>query len=237
VKALEVRNLSAAYGKIQVLWEVSLEVQAGDFVAVVGANGAGKTTLLRSISGLLPVRGGEVRAFGASLKSLSAAKIVRRGVGHVPEGRQLFHLMTVLENLDSGADYLPEAKKQANETRAFVYDLFPRLAEREGQLAGTLSGGERQMLAIGRALMSKPKLLLVDEPSLGLSPALTGVVFRALKQINEEGVTVVLVEQNVKQSLKLAREAFVLENGEVKKRGSGAALLEDPEVQAAYLSM
>jgi branched-chain amino acid transport system ATP-binding protein len=145
--------------------------------------------------------------------------------------------MSVRENLDSGADYLPEARKQAGATRAFVYDLFPRLEEREGQLAGTLSGGERQMLAIGRALMSKPRLLLVDEPSLGLSPALTGVVFRALKQINEEGVTVVLVEQNVQQSLKLAREAFVLENGEIKKRGSGAALLQDPEVRSAYLSL
>lgn len=234
---LQVENLSAGYGKIQVLWDISLTVQEGEFVAIIGANGAGKTTLLRTISGLIPVRSGEVRAFGASIRGLSAARIVRHGIGHVPEGRQLFPLMTVLENLDSGADYIPEAKKVASETRAFVYDLFPRLAERKGQLAGTLSGGERQMVAIGRALMSKPRLLLVDEPSLGLAPALTQAVFAALKQINREGVTIVLVEQNVKQSLRLADKAYVLENGEVRKQGSGVELLTDPDVQAAYLSM
>lgn len=234
---LEVENLSAGYGKIQVLWGVSLSAAEGDFVSVVGANGAGKTTLLRAISGLIPPRSGRVSAFGGLLHGLSAAKIVRRGVGHVPEGRQLFHGMSVRENLESGADYLPEAKKRLGETRRFVYELFPRLGERERQLAGTLSGGERQMLAIGRALMSLPKLLLVDEPSLGLSPALTTTVFRALEQINHGGVTVILVEQNVKQSLKLAGKAYVLENGEVKKTGSGQDLLKDPEVQAAYLAL
>lgn len=234
---LETRKLSAAYGKIQVLWDVSLGVNEGDFVTIIGANGAGKTTLLRVISGLISVKSGEVYAFGEPLGGLSAAQIVRRGVGHVPEGRQLFAEMTVKENLESGADYLPHAKKEAATTRSFVYDLFPRLEERKSQLAGTLSGGERQMLAIGRALMSKPRLLLVDEPSLGLAPALTKTVFRALKQINNEGVTVVLVEQNVKGSLRLANKAYVLENGEVKKEGSGEALLDDPDVQAAYLSM
>ena len=236
-RALEVRGLSAGYGKIRVLWEVSLHAEAGEFLSIIGANGAGKTTLLRTISGLIPARGGVVAAFGASLSGLSAAKIVRRGVGHVPEGRQLFALMSVRENLDSGADYLSVSPAQANETRGFVHRLFPRLAERERQLAGTLSGGERQMLAIGRALMGRPRLLLVDEPSLGLSPALTGVVFGALAEINRSGVTVVLVEQNVRQSLKLADRAYVMENGEIKKEGSGAALLGDPEVQAAYLSM
>ena len=235
--ALKVERLSAGYGKIQVLWDVSLTAQPGEFLTIIGANGAGKTTLLRAISGLIPVRSGEIFAFGERLKGLSAARIVRLGVGHVPEGRQLFPLMTVLENLDSGADYLPEAKKVADKTRAFVYDLFPRLAERKHQLAGTLSGGERQMLAIGRALMSRPKLLLVDEPSLGLAPALTQTVFEALKQINREGVTVVLVEQNVKQSLKLADKALVLEHGEIRKEGTGRELLADPEVQAAYLAM
>ena len=234
---LETRALSAAYGKIQVLWDVSLSVNEGDFVTIIGANGAGKTTLLRVISGLIPVKSGEVWAFGEPLTGLSAARVVRRGVGHVPEGRQLFGEMTVKENLESGADYLPHAKKEAAATRKFVYDLFPRLEERKTQLAGTLSGGERQMLAIGRALMSKPQLLLVDEPSLGLAPALTKTVFRALRQINEEGVTVVLVEQNVKGSLRLANRAYVLENGEVKKEGSGEALLDDPDVQAAHLSM
>lgn len=234
---LEVDNVSAGYGKIQVLWDVSLGAAAGDFVTVIGANGAGKTTLLRVISGLIPAQGGRVAAFGKPLGGLSAAKIVRRGVGHVPEGRQLFPLMSVKENLVSGADYLPQAKRRLNETRRFVYELFPRLEERERQLAGTLSGGEQQMLAIGRALMSLPKLLLVDEPSLGLSPALTTTVFRALEQINRDGVTVVLVEQNVKQSLKLANRAYLLENGVVKRSGSGQELLADPEVQSAYLAL
>ncbi len=236
-RALEVQSLSAGYGKIQVLWEVSLFAEAGEFLTIIGANGAGKTTLLRTISGLIPARNGSVKAFGEPVTALSAAKIVRRGVGHVPEGRQLFPLMSVRENLDSGADYLKITPQEARETRSFVHGLFPRLQERERQLAGTLSGGERQMLAIGRSLMSRPKLLLVDEPSLGLSPTLTKAVFAALGQINGSGVTVVLVEQNVRQSLKLAHRAYVLENGEVKKEGSGAALLDDPEVQAAYLSM
>ena len=235
--ALEVRDLSAGYGKIQVLWDVSLTASEGEFLTIIGANGAGKTTLLRAISGLIPRRGGSVSAFGRDLGRLSAAQIVRQGVGHVPEGRQLFALMTVRENLDSGADYLAVTAQQAAETRRFVYNLFPRLAEREKQLAGTLSGGERQMLAIGRALMGRPRLLLVDEPSLGLAPALTKSVFAALAEINARGVTVVLVEQNVRQSLKLAGRAYVMENGEVKKEGSGEALLADPDVQAAYLSM
>ena len=237
MKALEVTNLAAGYGKIQVLWDVSFHVEEGEFVTIIGANGAGKTTLLRTISGLVSSRGGEVKAFGQSLRGLSAAKIVRAGVGHVPEGRQLFSLMTVLENLESGADYLPAAKKEAKRTKVFIYDLFPRLAEREQQLAGTLSGGERQMLAIGRALMSKPQLLLVDEPSLGLSPALAKAVFGALRDINVQGVTIVLVEQNVQQSLRLAGRAYVLENGDIKKEGTGETLLYDPEVRAAYLSL
>ncbi|CAN5527653.1 ABC transporter ATP-binding protein [soil metagenome] len=234
---LDIKDLSAGYGKIQVLWGVSLRAEEGEFVSIVGANGAGKTTLLRAVSGLIPVRGGAIRAFGQDLRGLTAAQVVRRGVGHVPEGRQLFGLMTVLENLMSGADYLPEAKARAGESLRFVYALFPRLAERKGQLAGTLSGGERQMVAIGRALMSWPRLLLVDEPSLGLAPALVTIVFRALKEVNREGVTVVLGEQNVRQSLALADRAYVLENGEVKKEGAARDLLADPEVQAAYLAM
>jgi branched-chain amino acid transport system ATP-binding protein len=234
---LEVANLSAGYGKIEVLWDVSLHAGEGEFVSIIGANGAGKTTLLRAVSGLVPVRGGSVSAFGRPLRGLSAAQIVKRGLGHVPEGRQLFPLMTVLENLMSGADYLPEAKRHAASSLRAVYALFPRLAERKGQLAGTLSGGERQMVAIGRALMSRPKLLLVDEPSLGLAPALVSTVFKALKEINREGVTVVLVEQNVKQSLALAHRAYVLENGEIKKTGTGQELLLDKEIQSAYLAI
>lgn len=236
--ALEVRGLRAGYGKITVLWDVDLDVEEGEFVTIIGANGAGKTTLLRTISGLVPARAGSVRSFGTtSLVGWSPARIVRAGVGHVPEGRQLFPLMTVRENLESGAEYLRRAKANAARNRRLVFELFPRLAERGGQLAGTLSGGERQMLAIGRALMSDPRLLLVDEPSLGLSPALARTVFRALKQINQDGVTVVLVEQNVQQSLRLADHAYVLENGEVVKRGTGQELLVDPAVRAAYLSM
>ena len=237
MKALQVDGLSAGYGKIQVLWEVSLNVEEGEFATIIGANGAGKTTLLRTISGLLPTRSGSVSALGGRVTGQPAARIVRGGTGHVPEGRQIFPLMSVSENLNSGADYLPEARRAAPATRKFVHDLFPRLAERSAQLAGTLSGGERQMLAIGRALMSKPRLLLVDEPSLGLSPALTQTVFGALRTINEEGTTVVLVEQNVRQSLRLASTAFVLENGRIVRHGSGRELLEDPAVQASYLAL
>jgi len=235
--ALEVRGLEAGYGKIQVLWGIDLTVEEGQFVTVIGANGAGKTTLLRAVSGLVRGVRGRVAAFGHDLHGHSPARIVRAGVGHVPEGRQLFPLMTVGENLVSGADYLPAAAREVASSRAMVFELFPRLAERLQQLAGTLSGGEQQMLAIGRALMSRPRLLLVDEPSLGLSPSLTKAVFRALAAINETGVTVVLVEQNVQRSLALADRAFVLENGHIVKRGSGAELLADPAVREAYLSL
>jgi branched-chain amino acid transport system ATP-binding protein len=237
-RALEVRGLRAGYGKINVLWDVDLHADDGELVTIIGANGAGKTTLLRAVTGLVPVRAGEVSALGRQgLQGLTAARIVRLGLGHVPEGRQLFPLMTVGENLAAGADYLPHARPLAARNRELVYRLFPRLAEREHQLAGTLSGGERQMVAIGRALMSAPRLLLVDEPSLGLSPALSQAVFRALEEVRREGVTVVLVEQNVRQSLRIADRAYVLENGEVRKTGSGQELLRDPEVQEAYLSM
>ena|SRR5690625_287219 len=235
--ALEVKDLNAGYGKIQVLWDVNLQVEEGQFASIVGGNGAGKTTLLRTISGLIPTGAGTVRALGKPLTRQPASRIVRFGVGHVPEGRQIFPLMTVAENLMSGADYLPEARRQAPKTRTFILDLFPRLAERSGQLAGTLSGGELQMLAIGRALMGRPRVLLVDEPSLGLAPALTNVVFRGLKTINEEGTTVILVEQNVRQSLRIADQAFVLENGRITRRGTGAELLADPAVREAYLAL
>lgn len=235
--ALKVEGLEAGYGKIQVLWGVDMTVPEGSFTTVIGANGAGKTTLLRTLSGLIPVRGGRIEAFGRPLASVSAARIVGMGVGHVPEGRQIFPLMTVRENLDAGADYLPEARPHADTTRRWIFGLFPRLEERQRQIAGTLSGGELQMLAIGRALMGRPRLLLVDEPSLGLAPALVQTVFRALAQVREEGVTVVMVEQNVQQSLKLADQALVLENGEVRMRGTGQELLADPAVREAYLSL
>lgn len=235
--ALKVEGLEAGYGKIQVLWGVDMTVPEGSFTTVIGANGAGKTTLLRTLSGLIPVRGGRIEAFGRPLAGVSAARTVRMGVGHVPEGRQIFPLMTVRENLDAGADYLPDARPHAETTRRWIFSLFPRLEERQRQIAGTLSGGELQMLAIGRALMGRPRLLLVDEPSLGLAPALVQTVFRALAQVREEGVTVVMVEQNVQQSLKLADQALVLENGEVRMRGTGQELLADPAVREAYLSL
>lgn len=237
MKALSIENLNAGYGKIQVLWDVNLTVEEGSFASIIGANGAGKTTLLRTVSGLIPAWSGKVTALNQGLTSQPAARIVRFGVGHVPEGRQVFREMTVAENIESGADYLPDARKHARQSRSFVLDLFPRLAERSSQLAGTLSGGELQMLAIARALMSRPRVLLVDEPSLGLSPVLTKVVFNALKTINQEGTTVILVEQNVRQSLRLADHAFVLENGQIAREGSGAELLRDPVVRSAYLAI
>lgn len=235
--ALVVEDLQAGYGKIQVLWDINLRVDEGEFVTIIGANGAGKTTLLRTISGLIHPRSGKINALGTDLHGRSPGAIVRSGVGHVPEGRQLFPLMTVDENLESGADYIPRARGEARKSRALVLELFPRLAERGRQRAGTLSGGEQQMLAIGRALMSLPRLLLVDEPSIGLSPVLSEAVFEALRTINRSGVSVVLVEQNVQQSLRLADHAFVLENGHIVKEGSGSALLTDPAVRAAYLSL
>jgi branched-chain amino acid transport system ATP-binding protein len=235
---LDVRALRAGYGKINVLWDVDLHVGRGELVTIIGANGAGKTTLLRTISGLLPARSGAIAALGdQKLAGLSPARIVNVGVGHVPEGRQLFPLMTVRENLESGAEYLAHARPNAKRNLAFVLELFPRLQERASQLAGTLSGGEGQMLAIGRALMSDPKILLVDEPSIGLSPALSATVFKALEQVKSEGVSILLVEQNVLSSLRIADRAYVLENGEIRKEGRGSDLLNDPDVKAAYLSM
>ena len=234
---LDVRALRAGYGKINVLGDVDLHVNRGELVSIIGANGAGKTTLLRAISGVLPTRAGDVTALGGALAGLSAAKIVRNRIGHVPEGRQLFPLMTVRENLYSGAEYLPHARASMKRNLDYVFELFPRLAERKAQLAGTLSGGEGQMLAIGRAIMSDPKVLLVDEPSIGLSPALSATVFRALEQVKSEGMSILLVEQNVRSSLRIADRAYVLENGEIRKEGPGLELLNDPEVKAAYLSM
>lgn len=233
---LELHNLQAAYGKIQVLWEVSLTVEEGQFVALIGANGAGKTTTLRAVSGLMPLKAGQILLGDQDISKQSSAARVQQGLGHVPEGRQLFPLMTVQENLELGAQVRSAAWQVKDQTLQKVYALFPRLGERKTQLAGTLSGGEQQMVAIGRAMMALPKVLLVDEPSLGLSPLLTKVVFAALKEINTQGVGVLLVEQNVRQSLHLADQAYVLENGQVVREGPGQRLLEDPEVQKAYLA-
>ncbi len=227
---LLIEHLAAGYGKVQVLWDVSLRAAPGEFVAVIGANGAGKTTTLRAVSGVVRPTAGRILLGGQDITRAAPSRIVASGLGHVPEGRELFALMTVRENLELGAATRPEALDQ-------VYALFPRLMERSGQLAGTLSGGEQQMVAVGRALMGRPSVLVVDEPSLGLSPRMTQTVFEALQAVHAEGVTVVLVEQNVGLSLRLADRAYVLENGQVVREGTGTTLLADPAVREAYLAL
>ena len=232
---LEVQALETGYGKAQVLFGVDLEVEAGELVALLGANGAGKTTLLRALSGLLRPWKGSVLLGGKDLRGLSPARRARLGLGHVPDGRQLFPLMTVEENLRLGAAFLAPGREKEGYER--VYALFPRLAERRLQLAGTLSEGEQQMLAIGRALMGFPRILLVDEPSLGLSPRLAEEVLLALKEVARGGVGVLLVEQNVALSLEVAERGYVLEHGRVVLEGPAQALAQDPRVLEAYLSI
>ena len=236
-QSLLIEHLAAGYGKVQVLWDVSVRVEPGEFVAMIGANGAGKTTTLRAVSGVVKPTSGSIKLGEVDIARAEPSQVVKLGLGHVPEGRELFPLMTVLENLELGAAMRPEALAAQRRTLEHVYSLFPRLAERAGQLAGTLSGGEQQMVAVGRALMGRPSVLVVDEPSLGLSPLMTQTVFGALKAVHAEGVSVLLVEQNVGLSLKLAQRAYVLENGEVVKEGTGEALLADPSVREAYLAL
>jgi branched-chain amino acid transport system ATP-binding protein len=211
-------------------------VRDGELVALVGSNGAGKTTTLRALSGLLRPRRGVVELQGERIDGLPSWEIVKRGIAHVPEGRQLFPTMTVEENLDMGARSR-ESRLRRPATRDRVFALFPRLAERRRQLAGTLSGGEQQMCAIGRALMSLPRVLLLDEPSLGLSPVMVALIFDNLKRINAEGTTILLVEQNVRTALELCHRAYVLENGRVVLSGSRASLLENDEIRQAYLGL
>ncbi|WP_018465900.1 ABC transporter ATP-binding protein [Calidithermus timidus] len=232
---LTVSNLTAGYAKAQVLFGMNLELGQGELVAVLGANGAGKTTTLRAISGLIRPWGGEIRLDGQSLMGLSAARRAGMGLGHVPEGRQLFPLMSVEENLLLGAAFLAWDKRR--ESLELTYTLFPRLAERRGQLAGTLSGGEQQMLAIGRALMGQPRILMVDEPSLGLSPKLAEEVLATLARIKAEGMGVLLVEQNVALSLEVADRAYVVEHGKVVLAGPAQELAQDERVQKAYLAL
>lgn len=233
---LEVRNLSAAYGRVTTLWDVSFDVAEGEIVTLVGSNGAGKTTTLRTISGLLPVRAGSVRFDGQDLSQLRSDQIVALGVIHVPEGRLLWPRMSVEENLIVGA-YLPKAKERRAASLERVYAQFPRLKERRHQLAGTLSGGERQMAAIARGLMGMPRLLMLDEPSLGLSPRLVGEVFQTILSLKDQGITVLLVEQNVHRALEIAQRGYVLELGRVTKSGNGAELLADPHMRSAYLGL
>ncbi len=231
---LDLQGINAAYGDIQTLWDVSLHVDEGEVVALIGPNGAGKTTLMRLIAGLHKPLSGTVQLAGAPLQTLSAYEIVAQGVILVPEGRRLFGGMTVLDNLELGA-YVRRAREARFETLKRVFELFPVLAERQKQRANTMSGGQQQMLAIGRAVMGLPRLLMLDEPSLGLAPLLVESIFRIIKQMNGQGVTIFLVEQNARKALELADRAYILEQGRVVGTGSGRELLHNDEVRQAYL--
>jgi len=236
VSLLELRNIEVGYGDLLALRGVSVSVEAGETLSVVGANGAGKTTMLRAISGLLPPRAGQILLDGTRLDTLPSHTIVERGVVQVPEGRKIFPSLTVLENLEMGS-YISTARAHRREGLEQVLGLFPRLRERQRQAAGTMSGGEQQMLAIGRALMARPRVLMLDEPSLGLAPIVVKEIFRIIGEINRRGTTVLLVEQNTRQALALSRRGYVLENGRVVLEGSGADLLGNEHVKRAYLGM
>jgi branched-chain amino acid transport system ATP-binding protein len=233
---LEVRNVDVFYGDVQVLWDVSFNVQKGEIVALIGANGSGKTTSLNTVSSILRPRKGAVTYEGQPLHTRETHDLVGLGIAHVPEARRLFPEMTVKENLLLGA-LTPDARKSRPEMLEKVYGIFPRLKEREKQAAGTMSGGEQQMCAIARGLMSKPRLLMLDEPSLGLSPILVSDIFRVIAEVHEAGVTVLLVEQNVFKTLAVADRAYVLENGRIVLEGTGKDLLNDEHVKKAYLGV
>jgi branched-chain amino acid transport system ATP-binding protein len=233
---LEINHLEVFYKDVQALFDVSFHVEKGEIISIIGSNASGKTTTLNTISGILRARSGEVHFEGHSIEKLSCDKIVDAGIVQIPEGRQLFPGMTVVENLEMGS-FRPEAKKKRGETMAWVFDLFPRLKERVGQMAGTLSGGEQQMLAIGRALMSLPNLLMFDEPSLGLAPIAVKGIFKIVEEINRKGTTVLLVEQNVYHALSMCGRAYVLENGRIVLEGTGKELLNNEDVKKAYLGI
>ncbi len=232
---LAVEKLQVAYGKVQALWDVTLEVPDGEIVALVGANGAGKTTLLKTVSGLLRKQSGSITHDGKHIEEASPPDIVRDGVVHVPEGRKLFPEMTVIDNLLMGAFTVPQSERPQRLER--VFSVFPVLRERQKQIAGTLSGGEQQMVAIGRGMMAGPRLLMLDEPSLGLAPILVEEVFRVITEINRLGVTVLLVEQNTQHALTLAHRGFVMELGRIALSGSGNELLSNSNVRKAYLGL
>ena len=231
---LRIKDLHVHYGAIQPLKGVSLEVADGELVSLIGANGAGKTTTLHTISGLLQASSGEVLLDGANLQKLPSHKIIENGIAQVPEGRHVFAQMTVLENLYMGA-YIMRDKAKIQENLEWVFSHFPRLKERSRQLAGTLSGGEQQMLATGRALMTNPKILLMDEPSMGLSPLLVSEIFSIIEELHKDGITILLVEQNAKMALSVADRAYVLENGKISMSGDAKELLNDSRVKKAYL--
>ncbi len=229
-------NIDVFYGDVQVLWNISFSVNSGEVVALIGANGAGKSTTLKTVSGLMRPRKGEIRFNNELIHTIAPYHLVERGIAHCPEARRLFVEMTVEENLDMGS-LRGEARKQRAKTKDMVYDLFPRLQERRRQPAGTLSGGEQQMVAVGRGLMALPKLMMFDEPSLGLAPILVREIFEVITKIRQEGTTVLIVEQNVKQTLDIADRAYVLETGKVVLEGTGKELLNNPHVKSAYLGL
>ena len=231
---LTVENLNVYYGMIHALKDVSFEVNQGEIVALIGANGAGKTTTLHTVSGMLPAKSGSVKFEGKEIIKTPGHQIVSLGMSHVPEGRRVFAGLSVYENLKMGA-YTRKDKKEIADTLEMVYTRFPRLKERTRQLAGTLSGGEQQMLAMGRALMAHPKIILMDEPSMGLSPLFVSEIFKNIEEINQQGVTVLLVEQNAKKALSIANRAYVLETGKVVKEGNARDLLDDESIRKAYL--
>ena len=231
-KILEIKNLSVSYGGIEAIKNISLDVEAGSIVTLIGSNGAGKSSTLRSIAGIVKAKSGEVLFEGENILGLSPDQIVKRGVTLVPEGRRVFPNLTVAENLHVGA-YL--RKDSIKEDMEKVYELFPRLKERSWQFAGTLSGGEQQMLAVGRAMMARPKLIMMDEPSLGLAPLIVQGIFDIIRTINKAGITVLLIEQNANMALKVADYAYVMQTGEITLSGTGAELLENEEVKEAYL--
>lgn len=233
---LKVNSINVAYGDLQVLWDVTFDVQEGEILVLIGANGAGKSTTLKTISSLLKPMSGTIEFDGVRLDQLPPNKIIEHGVVHVPEGRRLFPDMTVEENLIMGSLY-GNAKNKRRQTLDYAYSLFPRLRERRKQMAGTLSGGEQQMLAVGRGVMSLPRLMMFDEPSLGLSPLLVQDIFNLIRKINGEGVTVLLVEQNVTKTLAMCHRAYILENGRITLSGTGAELMSNAHVKEAYLGI
>ena len=233
---LELNNLTAGYGSFQALFSVNLEVKEGEAIAVIGPNGAGKTTLLRTISGMLPVQSGNLSMEGTSLKDVPPYRIIDFGIAHVPENRRLFSSMSIEDNLRMGA-FTPNARPHFEERLDFIFDLFPRLKERRSQIAGTLSGGEQQMCAIGRALMSSPKLLLMDEPSAGLAPVIVNQVFQLVQRIRDQGLTVLIVEQNIEQVLQIVDRAYLMEVGTIKISGKAGELIQSESLRKAYVGL
>ena len=231
---LEVKNLNVYYGMIHAVKDVNFHIEKGEIVTLIGANGAGKTTILNTITGALPVASGDIIYKGKKKKKVPGYKLVSKGIAHVPEGRRVFANLTVKQNLILGA-FTRNNKQEINESLENVYKKFPRLKERSNQLSGTLSGGEQQMLAMGRALMSKPEILLLDEPSMGLSPIFVSTIFEIIEEVNKEGLSILLVEQNAKKALSIAHRAYVLETGRITKSGDSKDLLNDPSIKASYL--